>query len=159
MRVYPCQVFAIDVTSGLLHNTILYCTVLYCTVLYCTVLYTVLYCTVLYTVLYCTLYCTVLYCTVLYCTTPQLDYTKDGPGSTISNVREPKSCLCWVFNSKLGRIAILQNKWMARHAATTWVKNSAQGSSCQLKFVHGWTQYLIAWVFLMFMTLNRRCPE
>jgi hypothetical protein len=36
----------------------------------------------------------------------------------------------------LGRIAILRNKCMALHAATSRVENSAQGSSCQLKFVH-----------------------
>ncbi len=57
-------------------------------------------------------------------------------GSAISNGREPKSCLGWVFNSKLGHIAILHNKCMAWHAATSGVENWAQGLSCQLKFVH-----------------------
>ncbi len=57
------------------------------------------------------------------------------PGSVISNGREPKSCLGRVFNSKLGHIAILRRKCLAWHAATSRVGNSAQGSSCQLKFV------------------------
>ncbi len=35
------------------------------------------------------------------------------PGSTTSNVREPKSCLGRVFNSKLGHIATLLSKCMA----------------------------------------------
>ncbi len=35
-------------------------------------------------------------------------------GSAISNRREPKSCLGRVFNSKLGRIATLLCKCMAR---------------------------------------------
>jgi hypothetical protein len=35
------------------------------------------------------------------------------PGTTISNGREPKSCLGQVFNSKLGRIATLPSKCMA----------------------------------------------
>ncbi len=61
------------------------------------------------------------------------------PGSTISNGREPKSCLGWVFNSKLGHIAIKRNKCMAAHAATSRAENSSQGLSCQLKFVHGYT--------------------
>ncbi len=62
-------------------------------------------------------------------------------GSTISNRREPKSCLDRVFNSKLGRIAILRNKCMAWHAATSKVENSDQGLSCQLKFVHYKSHY------------------
>ncbi len=37
---------------------------------------------------------------------------------------------------KLGRIVILCRKCMARHAATSRAENSAQASSCQLKFVH-----------------------
>jgi len=61
------------------------------------------------------------------------------PGSAISNGREPKSCLGQVFNSKLGCIVILCGKCMAWHAATSIVENSAQGSSCELKFVHGWS--------------------
>jgi hypothetical protein len=58
-------------------------------------------------------------------------------GSAMSNGREPKSCLGQVFNYKLGRIAMLFDKCMAWHAATSRVKNSAQVSSCQLKFVYG----------------------
>ncbi len=55
-------------------------------------------------------------------------------GSAVYNGREPKSYLGRVFNSKLGRIAALLSK---NAAATSRVENSAQGSSCQLKFVHG----------------------
>jgi hypothetical protein len=51
-------------------------------------------------------------------------------GSAISNGRGPKSCLGWVFNSKLGHIAILHTKWKAWHAATSRVENLAQGLSC-----------------------------
>ncbi len=51
-------------------------------------------------------------------------------GSAISNGRGPKSCLGRVFNSKLGHIAILHTKWVAWHAATSRVENSAQGLSC-----------------------------
>jgi len=65
----------------------------------------------------------------------------NGTGSAISNGREPKSCLDQVFNSKLGHIDILCNKCMVWHAATSRVENSAQGSSCQLKFVHGWDNF------------------
>ena len=61
----------------------------------------------------------------------------NGTGSSISNGSESKSCLDQVFNSKLGRIAIMCNKCMVWHAATSRVENSAQGLSCQLKFVHG----------------------
>ncbi len=57
-------------------------------------------------------------------------------GIEISNGREPKSCLGWVFKSKLGHIAILHTKCMAWHASTFRVENSAQGLSCQQKFVH-----------------------
>ncbi len=57
------------------------------------------------------------------------------PGSVISNGRERKSCLGRVFNSKLGRIAIRCCMRMAWHAATSRVENSAQGLSCQIKFV------------------------
>ncbi len=53
-------------------------------------------------------------------------------GGKISNRREPESCLGQVFNSKLGHIAILRNKCMAWHAATSRVENSAEGLSCQL---------------------------
>ncbi len=53
--------------------------------------------------------------------------------------REPKSCLGQVSNSKLGHIAILCSKCMVWHAADPRVENWAQGSSCQLKFSHGWT--------------------
>ncbi len=63
-----------------------------------------------------------------------------GAGSTISNGREPESCLGWVFNAKLVRIALLRTKCMTWHAATARVENSAQGSSCQLKFVHVWSR-------------------
>ncbi len=66
-----------------------------------------------------------------------LGYHTEWSGSAISNGREPKSCLGQVFNSKLDHIAILCSKGMAWHAATSRVENSAQGSSCQFKFVHG----------------------
>jgi hypothetical protein len=48
-----------------------------------------------------------------------------------------RSCLGRVFNSKLGRVAILYTKCMWWLAATYRVENLAQGLSCQLKFVHG----------------------
>jgi len=58
-------------------------------------------------------------------------------GSTITNGREPRSCLGRVFNSKLGCIATPGSKCMVcMHAATSKVENLAQGSSCKLKFVH-----------------------
>ncbi len=63
----------------------------------------------------------------------------------ISNGREPKSCLGQVFNTKLGHIAVLHAKCMAWHAATSRVENSAQGLSCQLKFVHVETDILSCW--------------
>jgi hypothetical protein len=50
----------------------------------------------------------------------------------ITSGRKPRSCLGRVFNSKLGCIAALHGM----HAATSKDENSAQGSSCQLKFVH-----------------------
>ncbi len=85
---------------------------------------------------------------------------KVWPGSTISSGREYKSCLGWVFNSKLDCIAILCSKCMARHAATSRVENSALDLSCQLKFVHGLaiyfflstifksTKHCIFWIFM-----------
>ncbi len=39
---------------------------------------------------------------------------KDKSGRAKANWREPKSCLGWVFNSKLGRIATLLSKCWAR---------------------------------------------
>ncbi len=44
-------------------------------------------------------------------------------GSAISNGREPKSCLGRVFNSKLGRTAILCGKCMVWYAATSRAEN------------------------------------
>jgi hypothetical protein len=58
-------------------------------------------------------------------------------GSAVTNGREPRSCLGRVFNSKLGCIITLGSKFHGIHAATSKVENSAQGSSCKLKFVHG----------------------
>jgi len=60
-------------------------------------------------------------------------------GSAKANGREPKSCLGRVFNSKLGHTAMLCRKCMAWQAATSRVENSAQGSSCQLKFDHDYS--------------------
>jgi len=71
-------------------------------------------------------------------------------GSAISNGREPKSCLGQVFSSKLGHIAILHNKCMAWHTATSRVENSAQGLSCQLKFVHDGSKWIKAKRHLFF---------
>jgi hypothetical protein len=56
-----------------------------------------------------------------------------------------KSCLGWVFNSKLGHIAMLCNTCLTWHAATSRTENSGQGLSCQLKFVHALTNYDIFW--------------
>ncbi len=65
-------------------------------------------------------------------------FNKVGPGSMITNGREPRSCLGWVFNSKLGCFA---THYSVTHATTSKVENSAQGSSCKLKFVHGGAQW------------------
>ncbi len=58
------------------------------------------------------------------------------PGSAKADGREPKTGSGRVFNSKLGCIATPGSKCMAMYAATSKVVNSAQGSSCKLKFVH-----------------------
>jgi len=47
-----------------------------------------------------------------------------------------RDSLSQVFNSKLGRIAILCSKCMAWHATLSRVENSAQGLSWQLNFVN-----------------------
>jgi hypothetical protein len=65
----------------------------------------------------------------------ELQY-KTMAGSVITNGREPRSCLGRVFNSKLGCIATPDSKCSMHAAATSKVENSAQGSSCKLKFVH-----------------------
>jgi hypothetical protein len=60
-------------------------------------------------------------------------------GSTISNGREPRSCLGRGFDSKSGCIAkyCICGKRTPYHEASSRVENSAQVTSCQLKFVHG----------------------
>jgi hypothetical protein len=54
-------------------------------------------------------------------------------GSAISKGREPRSCLGRVFNFKLCLFALQVHD---THTTTSRVENSAQVSSCQLKFVH-----------------------
>jgi hypothetical protein len=65
-------------------------------------------------------------------------------GSAISNGREPKnSCLGQVFNSKLGHIATaLCSKCMVCVQPLLKLKTWPEGSSCQLKFVHGLDAFL-----------------
>ncbi len=62
---------------------------------------------------------------------------KVSAGSTITNRREPRSCLGRVFNSKLGCIATLGSKCMICMQPLLKLKTRPQGSSCKLKFVHG----------------------
>ncbi len=57
-------------------------------------------------------------------------------GSAVSNRKESKSCLGRVFNFKLGRISTLLSEGLGIHRATSRLESSAQGSSCQLEFVH-----------------------
>jgi hypothetical protein len=49
------------------------------------------------------------------------------------------------FRFKLGHIATLGSKCHGMHEAPSKVENSAQGSSCQLKFVHGLDQIQIVY--------------
>ncbi len=60
-------------------------------------------------------------------------------GSTITNGREPRSCLGQVFNFKLGSFV---SKKHGTHTATTKVEKSAQVLPWQLKFVHDCTVLL-----------------
>ncbi len=81
--------------------------------------------------------------------------------SAISNGRETKSCLGPVFNSKLGRIDMPHNKCMAWHPATHRVENSEQGSSCHLKFVHGFTYkpVILSFIMLSVVMLSAVAPK
>jgi len=61
-------------------------------------------------------------------------------GSTKANGREPKTCFGWVFYYKLGCFEDMYETQVFGCTSTSVVENSAQVSSCELKFVRGQSQ-------------------